>query len=372
MATMRDRRGFSLIEILVAMTLTLAVFAITLPFVRSQSRALGSNAGRMDAEQVARYAQRAVDRELRLVQADPGQPRLVMAGPMAIAFNANVLAPDSTDTEALEVEAGAPAALAESWATASATTLPLVARSYPAFNYYRPSGQASRNETVMYFLRPDTVSGRSDVYVLYRRVNARDSVQVARGIHVPDDSAFFSYYVPSGDTLSRIAASRLPLYWDSTAIGDIRAVGLRVGGFFRNRLEGQDVIRTVQWRTVLPAVTTDSPRCGSVPSDPRAVAVNRQTGSDGFHVRVTWNRSPDDGPGRGDADVTHYIVGTRVDTTGAQWQDLAAMPSSGASNYRYEHYLPSLTGNVKYGVQAVDCGGNRSAFREHNSNLSLP
>lgn len=110
----RPRRGFSLVEILVAMTLTLAVFAIALPFVRSQSRALGTNAGRLDAEQVARYAQRAIDKELRLVQADPGQSRLVMAGPMAIAFNANVLAPDSTDTEALEVEAGAPAALTES------------------------------------------------------------------------------------------------------------------------------------------------------------------------------------------------------------------------------------------------------------------
>ena len=82
------RHGFTIIEIIVAMTLTLAVFAITLPFVRAQTNALGQSAGRLDADQVARYAQRAIDADLRLATADAGQPLLVYAGPMGIAFNA--------------------------------------------------------------------------------------------------------------------------------------------------------------------------------------------------------------------------------------------------------------------------------------------
>jgi Tfp pilus assembly protein PilW len=49
-------RGFTVVEIIVAMVLTLAVFAITLPFVRAQTRALGVSAGRLDADQLARYA----------------------------------------------------------------------------------------------------------------------------------------------------------------------------------------------------------------------------------------------------------------------------------------------------------------------------
>ena len=40
------RAGFTILEIIVAMALTLAVFAITLPFVRAQTRALGTSAGR--------------------------------------------------------------------------------------------------------------------------------------------------------------------------------------------------------------------------------------------------------------------------------------------------------------------------------------
>ena len=192
--TLRTARiGVTLVEIIVAMTLTLAVFAITLPFVRVQTRALGENASRVDAEQIARYAQRVIDRDLRLAVSDPGQPMLVYAGTMAIAFNANLLARDTTDPNALEIDASADSAITEAWRLAAAAEIPATGLTYPPADYVDASGSASRNETVMYFLHPDTISGRSDVYVLYRRVNAEDSVQIVRGIHVPTDSAFFTY-----------------------------------------------------------------------------------------------------------------------------------------------------------------------------------
>ena len=270
---MRGRRaGFSLVEMVVAMSLTLVVFAITLPFVRVQSRALGASAGRLDAEQIARYAQRAIDRELRLAQADPGQPLLVYAGPMAIAFTANLLAPDTTDPNALSVQPGAPASLTEAWLVAEAATLPLTSTSYPTEDHTDADGAPSRNETVMYFLHPDTVSDRSDIYVLYRRVNARDSVTLVRGIHVPADSAFFSYFRMQGGSLTRIPAGELPLLWSATDIADIRAVGLRSAGWFRNRQEDEDVIRTVYWRTVLPNFAVAVRDCGAAPANPTNVA----------------------------------------------------------------------------------------------------
>ena len=62
---MRRRPAFSLVEMMVAMVITMAVFAITLPFVRAQTRSLGSTAGRMDADQIARFAMRAVEQDLR-------------------------------------------------------------------------------------------------------------------------------------------------------------------------------------------------------------------------------------------------------------------------------------------------------------------
>jgi Tfp pilus assembly protein PilW len=368
---MTSRRGLTLVEILVAMTLTLAVFAITLPFVRAQTRALGSNAGRLDADQIARYAQRRVDRDLRLAAGDPGQPTVVYAGTMGVSFNANLLAADTSDPNAFEVEAGADSSLTEAWRVSDAATLPLTARSYPTEDYVGADGVMSRVETISYFLHPDTVSGRSDIYVLYRRVNARDSTLVVRGIQVPQDSAFFSYFVSDADTLLPIAASALPLYWDSTATPSIRAVGIRSSGFFRNTTDAEDVIRTVRWRTLFTNTTASVADCGAAPGDPSAVSHSTQTstGSSNYHVRVTWNRSGDDGTG--DDDVTHYIVWIRYNVNPVTWTRVATVPARDAATYRYDHYLPRLVGQVRYGVSAVDCGGSESSKASHNSNLNL-
>jgi type II secretory pathway pseudopilin PulG len=357
---LRARAGFSLAELLVAMTLTLAVFAITLPFVRAQSRALGANAGRLDAEQVARYAQRAIDRDLRVASADAGQPLLVHAGPMAVSFNANLLAADSTDPGAVDVQADSDSTLTEAWRVAQAGTLPLTSRTYPTVNYQGLDGGLSRNETISYFLRPDTVSGRDDVYVLYRRVNARDSVQIVRGIHVPSDSAFFSYFRESGGGLAQVPASELPMFWDSTAIAQIRAVGVRSAGFFRNRQENRDVIRTVNWRVRLAnrgAAAADV--CLSPPANPSNVLAQAVTGANSpYAIRVRWNASATDDVATGG--VSHYLVRTRP-ASDSVWRPVATIPATGLGSYEYEHHMPTLLGSVRYGVQAVSCGMLASA-----------
>jgi len=361
--------GFTLLEIVVAMALTLAVFAITLPFVRAQTRALGSSAGRLDAEQLARYAQRAIDTDLRRAGAISGQPMIVMAGPMAISFNADLLAADTLDPSAADIDASAATTLTASWRLANAAALPLVVRQYPAADYLDATGAMSQYETISYFLRPDTISGHSDIYVLYRRVNARDSVQIMRGLQVPADSAFFSYFRPVGGALTRIAASRLPLYWDSTATDSIRSVGLRATGYFRNRTTGAETFRTVSWITVVPNASTRlTTSCGGAPGAPSSVSTSKQTPNAGYHVRVTWNASADDGAGA--SDVRQYAVFTRLEADSI-WTFLADVPARAASSYRYDHHLPWLLGDVKYGVRAVDCASS-SAIATHNSNLSFP
>jgi type II secretory pathway pseudopilin PulG len=365
------RPGFSLVEMLVAITLTLAVFAITLPFVRAQSRALGANAGRLDAEQVARYAQRAIDSDLRLATADGiGQPVIVQAGPLAISFNVNLIAPDTADPNALTIEAGAATTLTESWRLAAAAPLPLVAKVYPTADYTTAAGTISRNETVSYFLRPDTVSGRTDIYVLYRRVNARDSVQVVRGLHVPAGGAFFRYFRTVNGVLTEITTG-LPLFFDNPVSQQIRAVGMRSSGFFRNRQEGVDVIRTVDWRTTLPVSGTAAVgSCGAAPAAPSNVDPEDEDNAPGYRVEVTWNRSGDDGIGA--ADVRQYQVLVRPNSNPVVWQPVASVPATGATSYRYDHFQPQITGSVKYGVRAIDCGGLASTIATHNSNQSLP
>jgi prepilin-type N-terminal cleavage/methylation domain-containing protein len=351
----RVRRGFTLIEIIVAMTLTLAVFAITLPFVRAQTNALGKSAGRLDADQVARYAQRAIDNDLRLATADPGQPLLVHAGPMGISFNANLLASDSLDPGAADIEPGAATTLTDAWRLADAAAVPRGGgRSYPTQDYLDASGATSRNETISYFLHPDTVSGRTDIYVLYRRVNARDSVQLVRNLHVPADSAFFAYYRPVAGVLTRIAASRLPLWWDSVAVDSIRSVGLRAAGYYRDRTTGAETIRTVQWTTVMPnAVARGTGGCGAVPTAPAALTATKTTNSRPFRVRLNWDDSGDDGGGA--LDVRQYELEWRL--TGGVWRSLASVPATRASAYEWMHALPIVNGTYEYSVRALDCGG---------------
>lgn len=361
------RRGFTLIEIIVAMTLTLAVFAITLPFVRAQTRALGQSAGRLDAEQLARYAQRAIDADLRLATADPGQPLVVQAGPMALSFNANLLASDTLDPGAADVEAGAAASLTESWRVADASALPVGGRTFPGQDYLDASGAPSHNETITYFLRPDTITGRSDIYVLYRRVNARDSVLVVRNLHVPADSAFFSYDRPVAGTPTRIAASRLPLYWDSVAVDSIRSVGIRAAGYYRDRLTGRETIRTVQWSTVIPnAVARGAGGCGSAPSAPASLSATRITNSTPFRIRLDWSAVTDDGAGA--LDVRTYVLDSRI--SGGTWRTVGSVAATASGNYRWSHALPRIAGTYEYGVRALDCSG--ASGRTTAASVTIP
>lgn len=348
------------------MTLTLTVFAITLPFLRAQTRGLEGSAGRLDADQIARYAQRAIDRELRLAVADSGQPLLVYAGRMGIAFTANLIAADVTDPEAAEYEASAATTLSEAWRLADAAPVAGSARSFPAQDYVGKDSAISRNETIAYFLHPDTISGRSDLYVLYRRVNARDSVQIVRSIHVPTDSSFFEYLRPVSGALTSIATTRLPLYWDSTAIDSVSAVNIRSGGFYRNRVTGAESIRTVRWRTALSnSAGRVVESCAVVPGVASSISPSQQT-SPRLHVRLSWNAAAND-----NGAVEAYLVGIRP-AAGTDWIVLANVPARSASTYRWEHYLPSQTGSVKYGIRSIACSNNRSAWVTHNSNLTLP
>lgn len=370
---MRVSSGFTLIEMVVAMSLTMLVFAITLPFVRAQTRSLGSSAGRLDAEQTARYAQRVIDQDLRVAVSDASQPLIVYAGRLGIAFNANLIARDTTDPSAMDLVGDADTTLAEAWRATQAAILPLTSRSYPPVTYTDASGSASHNETVMYFLRPDTVSGRGDIYVLYRKVNGRDSVQVVRNIHVPADSAFFTYYTVTNGSLSAISASSLPLFWDSTQASRIRAVRVRAGGFFRNAQTGEDVIRTIHWIVMLGNRVATGRDCGAAPATPPASSASQfslsaQTSAPPYGVQVNFSASTSDAGAS--ADVTHYIV-ERKPAAGTTWTPIATVPATRAASYRYTDVAPTLTGTLNYGVRAVDCGGSASG-RATRSSVTLP
>jgi hypothetical protein len=279
------------------------------------------------------------------------------------------MAADTLDPNAADVQAGAATTLTDSWRLANAALLPSGTRNYPTQDYFDGSGTVSRYETITYFLRPDTISGRSDIYVLYRRVNARDSVQIVRSLQVPADSDFFSYHRPLAGTLTRVAATRLPFYWDSTAIDSITAIGLRATGYYRERTTGKETLRTAYWRAVLVngGRRLAAANCGAAPSPPEHVAADKDTNGPGpYRVEVVWDRSDDDGAGTND--VRHYLV-ERL-RSGGSWVAVGTVPATGAADYEWYHTNPG-DGDYTYGVRAVDCGGTASS-RDTDGAGTLP
>ena len=367
----RGRDGFSVIEIVVAMTLTAAVFAITFPFMQAQVRALGRGAGRTDADQVARYAVMMIDRDLRRASADSGQPLLVLAGPRAITFTADLVATDSTGPDAVDIDAGVSASQSTSWRLANAALLPLTTRSFPTQDYLDRQGVVSKRETISYWLKPDTVTGRTDLFVLWRRVNAGDSVVVVRSLVLPTDTAFFTYDRPDTatvggvltSTLQQIAAARLPLYWDSAAVDSIRSVTVRATGRFvdaRTRQETQSTIRGTTMLTNAPGRILVA--CGAAPAAPTTNANPTLASGNGalFEIKVSWSASADDGKNAGANDVRGYVVEWTTNG-GTTWRGLTTVSARRQAKYYWYHGLP-ITGTAssvtaQYRVKAIDCGG---------------
>ena len=372
----RGRPGFTLIEMLVAVTLTLLVFAITIPFFRAQTRAVGAGAGRLDALQNARYAQAAIDRELRSAGGVFGQPTIVQASPYAITFNVDFYAASAnTDRNATYVNATYDSVTTESYLVSAARALPLTAKVYPTVTYTDSNSTRSRAETISFYLVADASSGRNDIYSLYRRVNSKDSTLVTNNLWIPSDTGyFFRYYrVPASGAISMIAQDSLPLYWDDTrrTIDSIGVVEMRIAGWYHATRENQEVFRTVYQRTMLSNVgLLKATSCGAAPAAATGVtatATNTAAGSP-VSVTVAWTASTDDNAGA--SDVVAYAVRRRPQA-GTTWTTVGSYPARGTGTYSFTDYA-LLQGTWIYGVFAMDCGPTWSAAAEASASVTVP
>ena len=183
----RSRPAFTLLEMLLAITILLLVFAIAFPLFRTQVRAMASQAGRYDAQQNVRFAISSIERELRVAGAGvpDRQPMIVQASPYAVTFNAD-LATRDTATEgdafgAVYLDPDLPAGATMSMTPASQVTLPLSTRPWPSTTYTR-GGPLSAAETISFWVAPDASPGSNGRYALYRRVNAMPVDTLARGL----------------------------------------------------------------------------------------------------------------------------------------------------------------------------------------------
>src|SRR3954468_4959782 len=125
-STLRPRRGFTMIEIIISMSLMLAVIGLSTQLFRRQSTAVSTQAGTLDAQQNSRFALGNLDRELRMAGGGvvDKQPMLVMAAATAITFNADLVATDTGDYAAVYVNPDADSAAVGMLRTTNKITLP--------------------------------------------------------------------------------------------------------------------------------------------------------------------------------------------------------------------------------------------------------
>lgn len=372
------RVGFSLVEMMLAVTLTMLLFAITIPFFRAQTKAVGAGAGRLDALQNARYAQSVIDRELRLAGGVFGQPTIVQAAPLSVTFNVDLYAQSAAaDPNSTYILATLDTLTTEGYKVSAAKTLPTSSKTYPTTTYTDSNSATSRAETISFFLVADASSGRSDIYSLYRRVNGKDSTRVTNNLWIPADTGyFFKYYrVSAAGAMSQIAQNTLPLYWDDATrtIDSIGVVEMRIAGWYHAARENTDVFRTIYQRTRIAnvlALATPT-RCGAAPAAPTGVSAtvtnNTATTPVPVSVAVVWTASTDDAAGS--ADVRGYVV--MRTSGGGTWVSVGNLPARGTGTYTFTDYKLKQ-GAWTYGVAAMDCGPTWSSTASASSPVTIP
>ncbi len=273
------RDGVTLIEMMIAIVLFVLVFGLAVPFFRYQARSVSASAGRLDALQNARYAQSAIDRDLRIsgigiVQA---QPMIVQADGFAITFNADLETKDRNDPLSIYYDADLDSTGADAMQNTSKVTLPNSSVQYPDSNYKNGAIMSSA-ETVSYWLTRDSTATRTDQYILFRRVNNLNPKVVAKGIIVPAGQNFFQYMHPNSvGGLDSIRAAYLPLYHSAPVHGSpadtgksaqtdsIRVIRMSVTGIYNDPDKGPIMKTVVSSTKLLNAGMSRSTVCGDKP-----------------------------------------------------------------------------------------------------------
>jgi type II secretory pathway pseudopilin PulG len=256
---LRVRTGFTILEMLISTTLVLGILTIASNLFRRQSQSLSDSAGRLEAQQNARFGLATLDRELRVagVGIPDAQPLLVQADRMGFTFNADYVSRVPNDPGAVYIDPDTDSASTLVFRRADRTYLPLSTFTYPESTYLRNAGVPSGAETISFYLARDPQSAATNEHILYRRVNAGTPRIVARGIIVNPADTVFQYFktVDTTGALAAIPANQLPLYHRAhlhgatndtgvnARIDSIRSVRVRFAAVHRDRRIGEVVRR---------------------------------------------------------------------------------------------------------------------------------
>jgi prepilin-type N-terminal cleavage/methylation domain-containing protein len=376
------RRGFTVVEMLVAMVVTLVLIGLSAPLYRAQSRAVSETSGRTDATRSAVFAADAIDQDLRNtgVGVFDGQPLVVRAAVDAITFNANMVTARANDPVAVFFDPDADSTALGSLSTGTPITLPNSALTYPSASYI------SNAETISYFAVADTgtapVPGAS-MYTLRRRVNRLPEEIVARNLMRFSGQPIFRYFKRNADgSLAEIPNAQLPMFHsvarhgtaaDSGAaarIDSVAIVRINLISTYKNP-RGGHVVDTLQRNVRLANQgLLQRSQCGEAPLAPGAPTLTQTLLGTLLAVRVSWGASVDELSG--ERDVEMYAIYRRIFGTPDWGEPLVNVPGAGIATLEYTDGTVVPLTRYEYAITALDCTPAPSAFTPVSNILIIP
>lgn len=358
--TIHQRKGFSLIELMIAIVVMAVVLAGTMNFFMGQSRTFRKATTDMVLLQNARFATDLLNEHFRSVGANltVGQPSVIYADQNTFAFNADYATNIEGDINAIYYEPKAPTNQVQSLLKAQAFTIPqsAPALSYPGADWISGEGVPSPAEAITFWFAPDTETTRPDDYVLLRQVNASPPEVVVRNVLPDSVFPFFRYMYlkvdPAGvQSIDTIAGADLPKSYDTdTIVSKDRMRGVIISFIVTNGLaDTAQRTRPVSVIASLPNIGMRQLKtCGAKPLPVSApVATNAGVGN----INVTWTASPDENGG--EHDVMRYSVTRMASFAPGVWQTVASIPAGGTYNFTDSGLNTTVT--YFYAVAAQDC-----------------
>ncbi len=367
--SLRDRRGLTLVEMLVSMTVFLVVLAGTLKALSSQSSGFARGTDEMGIVQNLRFGVDLLTEEFRTAGANTParQPSIVYAGRTSFSFNADLVSNLPGDISAIYVDPNAPAGQVTALSSLNTLTVP---NSSPVFTYPKALYPGSMAETISYWFRLDSTTTRPDDYLLFRGVNTAREEVVLRNVLPPTAGNFLRYYrvvapAVGAPFLDTIPAAWYPLTHSApnhgqlpdtgvvSRIDDLRAVELRYR--ITNGASGAaERIREIQ--TIIPLHNVGIKKlqsCGDTPQFGQAVVATFNPVPNPS-INVSWNAAIDEMTGA-EEDIIRYVIYRRVAPTIAWGDPYASIPSGTAPPYLFTDtdVLPGQS--IEYAVEAQDC-----------------
>jgi prepilin-type N-terminal cleavage/methylation domain-containing protein len=380
----RNERGLTLLEMMIALVVFSFVLAGALAFLRAQGRSFTLGSQRVAMLQNARFAFDELDKDLRTAGAGAPdiQPQLIYIDGSVVAFNANYLTNTPGDVFAVYYNPDAPNGSTDAVGLAQRFTIPLTSVIYPDTNYLEGVTN-SASETITFYFVSDSTTTRTDDYTLYRQINNLAPEVVSRNLMQTGATPFFQYYWQTvvGGVVSVAQVPNASLPWRHTVpihlavtdsglaarIDSVRAV--LVSFTVTNGLTGTAERRRALSRYIrLPNVgLANRQTCGDAPILGSALTATWN----GAGVDLTWNAAVDETAG--ERDVTRYVIYRRL-ATDLVWGDpYLSIPPAGTATYLYTDGAGAVTSGAQYvyGLAAQDCTPTNSSLSQ-SAQVNIP